>query len=130
MQTISFQNFQKGLCSSIMLLCSVWAFAQQTSYSSTFNYKDICKKTFIPVAGFNDTQTHYFTILKHSFEVQKIKSAASDTTFVWNGLKGKKTIYSKDSLSLFFLRPNDTIMRPVFYLRMAAVHRLRRVGTR
>ena len=106
----------KGLCSIYLLLWSVTVFAKQTSYTSSFNYKDICTATFIPVAGFNDTQTHYFTLLKHGFEIQKINSAVSDTSFIWNGLKGKKIGYSQDSLSLFFLRPNDNVIRPCILL--------------
>ena len=109
-------SIQNKMCSVVLMLFAVATFAQQTNYSSSFNYKDICTASFIPIAGFNDTQTHYFTILKHSFEIQKINSAVSDTSFSWNGLKGKKIFYSNDSLSLFFLRPNDNAIRPCILL--------------
>lgn len=44
--------------------------------------------------------------------MQQIIAHTKDTSFVWNGLKGEKTTYTKDSLILFFIRPADTITRP------------------
>jgi dienelactone hydrolase len=62
--------------------------------------------------GWNDEQKHLLSILKHSFEMQQIINQPRDTSFLWNGLSGRKTIYTNDSLTLFFVRPNDTITRP------------------
>ncbi len=92
------------------------AFCQTSQYTNTFDYTNINTQTFVPVSGFNDTQNHHITILKHSFDVQRIISYPKDSFFVWNGLKGQKTIYTKDSLILFFVRPNDTITRPCILL--------------
>lgn len=99
-----------------LLSFSYFSAAQQSSYINSYDYLNINRSAFVPVAGFNDTQTHYFTLLKHSFEVPKIMSYAKDTSFHWNGLKGTKQIYSKDSLLLFFLRPDDNLMRPCILL--------------
>ena len=99
-----------------LLLCSSVLFAQHTQYISTFDYKNINTTTFVNGIGFNDTLLHYYTILRHSFEIQKINSTTKDTSFMWNGLKGIKTCYTKDSLGLFFIRPNDNIIRPCILL--------------
>lgn len=115
---MKFFNF--AFISTLLSLCLLFIFnssqAQLTSYNNNYDYLNVNRTAFVTVPGLNDTQTHYFTILKHSFEVQKIVSYPTDTSFTWNGLKGKKTIYSNDSLILFFLRPNDGIKRPCIFL--------------
>ncbi|MEZ5025487.1 MAG: T9SS type A sorting domain-containing protein [Chitinophagales bacterium] len=100
---------------AVCLLISI-GFAQHTNFNNTFDYKNINKQTFVPSSGFSDVQNHQFTILKHSYDIQHINSSNSDTAFVWRGLKGIKTFYTKDSLVLFFVRPNDTITRPCILL--------------
>lgn len=95
---------------------SFTSFGQTTQYISSFDYKNINTQTFIPAFGFNNEQKHLLTILKHSFELQQIISCPIDTLFYWNGLVGKKSIYTKDSLILIFLRPADTITRPCILL--------------
>ncbi|MDB5227256.1 MAG: putative protein of unknown function acetylesterase [Bacteroidota bacterium] len=62
--------------------------------------------------GWNNDQKYLLSILKRSFDMQHIISSPRDTVFVWNGLIGQKTIYTKDSLLMFFIRPADTITRP------------------
>ena len=92
------------------------SFGQTTQYISSFDYKNINTQTFIPTTSWNNEQKHLLTILKHSFEMQQIISHQNDTSFVWNGLVGKKTIYTKDSLILIFIRPADNINRPCILL--------------
>jgi len=94
-----------------MIIVSL-SFGQLTQYTSAFDYKSINTQTYIPIVGWNSEQKHLLTILKHSFEMQQIIAHARDTSFVWNGIKGEKTTYTKDSLILFFIRPADTITRP------------------
>jgi hypothetical protein len=95
-----------------LMIITFLSFGQITQYNTFFDYKNINTQTFIPMVGWNNEQKHLLTILKHSFETQQIINQPKDTSFLWNGLSGKKTIYSKDSLVLFFLRPSDTITRP------------------
>lgn len=85
---------------------------QTTQYHAFYDYKNVNTQSFIPMMGWSNEQKHLLSILKHSFEMQQIVSNSKDTSFVWNGLAGKKTIYTKDSLILFFVRPDDTITRP------------------
>lgn len=91
-------------------------FCQSTNYTNIFDYRNINTGTLVPVPGLNDTQKHIFSILRHSFDMQQIISHPTDTSFCWNGLCGRKTIYTKDSLMLFFIRPNDTVFRPCILL--------------
>lgn len=106
-----------GIISIIINLClCATAFSKVSNYVNLFDYKNINRNTFIPIAGFDDQQNHHFTLLKHAFEIQKIVASKNDTSFTWNGLKGIKTIYTKDSLILFFVRPNDNIIRPCILL--------------
>lgn len=100
----------------LLTFLSFISFSQTTQYISTFDYKNINTQAFVPSIGFSDEQSHLLTILKHSFELQKIISHKSDTLFNWNGLIGEKTIYTKDSLILIFIRPADTITRPCILL--------------
>lgn len=89
---MKFFNF--AFISTLLSLCLLFIFnssqAQLTSYNNNYDYLNVNRTAFVTVPGLNDTQTHYFTILKHSFEVQKIVSYPTDTSFTWNGLKGKK----------------------------------------
>ncbi len=92
------------------------SFCQSTNYTNTFDYRNINAGTLVPVPGLNDAQKHIFSILRHSFDMQHIISHPTDTSFCWNGLCGRKTIYANDSLILFYIRPNDTVLRPCILL--------------
>lgn len=100
----------------VFVLLNTNIFSQYTTYISSFDYQNINKATLLPINGYNNEQMHYFTLLKHSFEYLKIVNHPNDTTFHWNGLRGQKTIYSKDSLVLFFLRPDDNVNRACILL--------------
>src|SRR4051812_15447373 len=95
----------------LMLLLPCLSYGQVTQYVNFFDYKNINTQTFIPMQGWNTEQKYILSILKHSFELQRIVGQPRDTVFLWNGLIGEKTLYSKDSLVLFILRPADTIKR-------------------
>jgi hypothetical protein len=103
---------KKTVLICIFLLQLFLSFGQTTLYNSIFDYKNINIQTFIPMTGWSNEQKHMLTILKHSFEMQQIVNQPKDTLFWWNGLTGKKTTYTKDSLILFFIRPADNITRP------------------
>ena len=110
-------NIKHLLCVLLVNLCVISSvYSKITNYVTIFDYSNINRNTFIPISGFDDQRNHHFTLLKHAFEIQKIVSTKNDTSFIWNGLKGKKTIYTKDSLVLFFVRPNDNINRPCVLL--------------
>jgi hypothetical protein len=100
----------------VALYASCSSYAQLTTYNNYFDYKNINKVTFAPGSGWNDEQRYILTILKRSFQMKTIITTPRDTVFFWNGLMGQKTIYSKDSLVLFVLRPADTITRPCILL--------------
>ena len=115
MQTTKILSFLK-LIRVLLVFLPLPTYAQMTNYINLFDYKNINTQTLVPVQGLNDTQRHIFTLLKHSFEVQQIINYPKDTAFYWKGLKGNKSFYSKDSLLLFFIRPDDTIRRPCILL--------------
>ncbi|MBP6049892.1 MAG: T9SS type A sorting domain-containing protein [Chitinophagales bacterium] len=90
--------------------------AQTIQFSNSFDYNAINKNTFIPITHLSDTFQYSYSILKHCHEMQKINTCKNDTSFFWNTLKGNKTVYSTDSLRLFFIRPNDNLIRPCILL--------------
>src|SRR4051812_29366445 len=99
----------------LLLICISYyinSFGQLSQYNNNFDYKNINTQTFIPMQGWNNDQKYILSMLKRSFDMQHIISYPKDTSFVWNGLEGQKTIYTKDSLLMFFIRPADTITRP------------------
>ncbi len=115
MQTSKILSFLK-LISILLTLIPSTAICQNTSYINSFDYKNINIQTLVPVQGLGNEQKHIYSILKHSFEIQQIIDYPKDTLFSWKGLKGNKAIYSTDSLKLFFIRPDDTILRPCILL--------------
>src|SRR5665647_169764 len=100
----------------VLLALPMLAYGQLSLSTNVFDYKNINAQTFIPMQGWNEEQKYILTVLKHSFEMQHIISHPADTVFYWNGLIGEKTIYSKDSLLMFIVRPADTIKRPCILL--------------
>lgn len=66
--------------------------------------------------GWNDNQQYALTMLKRSHQMQTILNTKRDTVFNWNNLIGEKVVYAKDSLLLFFIRPNDSVVRPCIFL--------------
>lgn len=106
-----YSMFRKLLFSffSFQFLISV---GQVSLYTTSYDYKNLNTSAFIPMSGWNYEAQYYLTILKHSYEMTHINSTLSDTAFNWNGLKGQKTVYTKDGLRMFFIRPDDTISRP------------------
>lgn len=115
MRTSKILSFLK-LISILLILIPFRVICQNTSYINSFDYKNVNIQTLVPVQGLNNDQKHIFSILKHSFEVQQIINYPKDTSFTWKGLKGNKAIYSTDSLVLFFVRPDDTTLRPCILL--------------
>lgn len=97
-------------------LMPLLSMGQLTQYVNGFDYKNINTQSFIPMTGWNNNQKHILTILKHSFELQEIISHPTDTLFIWNSLIGIKSIYTKDSLLLCFIRPADDVKRPCILL--------------
>jgi len=112
----NFTPVRKIIIISCLLVSSYLSYGQISQYNSFFDYKNINTQTFIPMLGWNNEQKHFLTVLKHSFEMQQIISNPKDSLFLWNGLSGLKTAYTKDSLIIFFVRPADTITRPCILL--------------
>ncbi|MFM2284463.1 MAG: hypothetical protein RL222_1967 [Bacteroidota bacterium] len=110
--------FLKKNISAILILFLVvfTGMGKGTLYQSFFDYRNVNTATFLTMEGWNNEQKHVLTILKHSFELKDIVSTPRDTAFRWNGMKGQKSLYSKDSLILFFLRPDDAVQRPCILL--------------
>jgi hypothetical protein len=100
----------------IYCLLSLHSVAQVTQYVSEFDYKNINTNTFLPMSGWSNTEKHVLTVTKHCFALKEIISHPIDTIFSWTGLKGMKSIYTKDSLIMTFLRPDDTLKRPCILL--------------
>lgn len=113
---IQFYRVRKLLFIFYSCLMPFYSMGQLTQYVNGFDYKNINTQAFIPMQGWNNNQKHILTILKHSFELQEIISHPTDTLFVWNALMGAKSIYTKDSLLLCFIRPADAVKRPCILL--------------
>ena len=99
-----------------MFVINNFAHAQFATYITNFDYKNINKNAFYPMHGWNNNQQYALTLLKRSHQMQRIISSKNDTAFNWKNVIGEKVVYAKDSLLLFFIRPNDSVVRPCIFI--------------